>query len=262
MKLSDKKFTPEQIRQRRINKKGITYNLLLIGENGIGKKTFINTLCNQQVFEDDSKLSYSNDLRIDSKTINVTEPNSMPIQLKVNYTQNFNLKLENNATGKFITSFIENEYKLILDEELRINRNPHKQDSRIHVAIYFIRPTSRGLSALDIIVLQNISARVNVIPVISKSDTLTDDELRLNKKLIMDNIKLHNINIFRFEDDEEFQSIQDKLPFSIISSNIIQNGNHIRNYPWGLLVIEESVCYSKTFYLGLTCKNLRIKQLI
>lgn len=166
----------------------------------------------------------------------------MPIQLKVNYTQNFNLKLENNATGKFITSFIENEYKLILDEELRINRNPHKQDSRIHVAIYFIRPTSRGLSALDIIVLQNISARVNVIPVISKSDTLTEDELRLNKKLIMDNIKLYNINIFRFEDDEEFQSIQDKLPFSIISSNIIQNGNHIRNYPWGLLVIEESVC--------------------
>lgn len=166
----------------------------------------------------------------------------MPIQLKVNYTQNFNLKLENNATGKFITSFIENEYKLILDEELRINTNPHKQDSRIHVAIYFIRPTSRGLSALDIIVLQNISARVNVIPVISKSDTLTEDELRLNKKLIMDNIKLYNINIFRFEDDEEFQSIQDKLPFSIISSNIIQNGNHIRNYPWGLLVIEESVC--------------------
>lgn len=215
-------------------------------------------MCNQQVFEDDSKPSYSNDLRIDSKTISmyifslnksqllkqidVTEPNSIPIQLKVNYTQNFNLKLENNATGKFITSFIENEYKLILDEELRINRNPHKQDSRIHVAIYFIRPTSRGLSALDIIVLQNISARVNVIPVISKSDTLTEDELRLNKKLIMDNIKLHNINIFRFEDDEEFQSIQDKLPFSIISSNIIQNGNHIRNYPWGLLVIEESVC--------------------
>ncbi|CUM51798.1 unnamed protein product [Debaryomyces tyrocola] len=220
MKLSDKKFTPEQIRQRRINKKGITFNLLLIGENGIGKKTFINTLCNQNVFEDELKPSYSNELRIESKTINVTESNSIPIQLKVNYTQNFNLKLENNATG----------------------RNPHKQDSRIHVAIYFIRPTSRGLSALDIIVLQNISTRVNVIPVISKSDTLTEDELRLNKKLIMDNIKSHNISIFRFEDDEEFQSIQDKLPFSIISSNIVQNGNHIRNYPWGLLVIEESDC--------------------
>lgn len=64
-------FTPEQIRQRRINKKGITFNLLLIGENGIGKKTFINTLCNQYVFEVGAKPFYSNELRIESKTISM-----------------------------------------------------------------------------------------------------------------------------------------------------------------------------------------------
>jgi len=125
---------------------------------------------------------------------------------------------------------------------LRINRNPLKKDRRIHLAIYFIRPTGRGLSELDVLVLQSISARVNVIPIISKCDSLTENELLLNKKLIMENIKFHNINIFSFEDDEEFQSLQDRLPFSIISSNVVQNGNHIRNYPWGLLVIEESNC--------------------
>lgn len=125
---------------------------------------------------------------------------------------------------------------------MRINRNPLKKDRRIHLAIYFIRPTGRGLSELDVLVLQSISARVNVIPVLSKCDSLTEHEVLLNKKLIMENIKFHNVNIFSFEDDEEFQSLQNRLPFSIISSNVVQNGNHIRNYPWGLLVIEESNC--------------------
>lgn len=162
--------------------------------------------------------------------------------MNVNFTRNFNLKLENNNAGHFISSFIENEYKLILDEEVRINRNPRKQDSRIHVAIYFIRPTSKGLSELDIDVLKKISSKVNVLPVLAKSDTLTEDELKLNKELIMKHVKLHNINIYNFEEEEEFQSIQDKLPFSIISSNVVQDGIHVRNYPWGRLVIEESNC--------------------
>lgn len=132
---------------------------------------------------------------------------------------------------------------MILDEELRINRNPHKQDSRVHVAIYFIRPTSKGLNEFDISVLQTISEKVNVIPVIGKSDTLTEDELALNKRLINEHIRLHNINIYNFEDDEEeYQLIQDKLPFSMICSSEIEQGNHVRNYPWGKLVIEESDC--------------------
>lgn len=62
-------FTPEQIRQRRINKKGINLTILLIGENGIGKKTFINTLCNTLVFEDETVPSFDNDLRIETKCI-------------------------------------------------------------------------------------------------------------------------------------------------------------------------------------------------
>ncbi|CUM63721.1 uncharacterized protein PRCAT00001305001 [Priceomyces carsonii] len=45
--------TPEQIRQHKINRKGILLNLLLVGEEGIGKKTFLNTLCNQKYFKEE-----------------------------------------------------------------------------------------------------------------------------------------------------------------------------------------------------------------
>lgn len=173
----------------------------------------------------------------------VTEPDSIPIQLRINYTVNFGLKLENSDNAEFINQFIEKEYKSILDEEVRINRNPRREDNRIHVALYFIKPTGKGLNEFDIQVMKKIGEKVNVIPLLAKSDTLTESEIELNKRLICKSIQDNNIDIYNFEEDEdEFRLIQDRLPFGIIGSNQVKHGKHVRSYPWGDVVIEDSGC--------------------
>lgn len=51
------------------------------------------------------------------------------------------------------------------------------KDERIHAALYFIEPSGHSLSAIDIEVMKRLHRRVNLIPVVAKSDTLSDEEL-------------------------------------------------------------------------------------
>ena len=61
---------------------------------------------------------------------------------------------------------------------------------------------------MDIELMRRLAPRVNVIPVIGKSDTLTPSELRDFKKRIMEDIEYYSIPVYNFpydvdEDDEE-----------------------------------------------------------
>jgi cell division control protein 11 len=91
-----------------------------------------------------------------------------------------------------------------------------------------------------------MSARVNVIPVIAKADTLTSREIATSKKLIMNDIREHNIQIFDFpydeEDDEareQCEHLRSLLPFTIIGAK----DNRQRVYPWGTFNVDDtSLC--------------------
>lgn len=99
------------------------------------------------------------------------------------------------------------------------------------------------MNEFDTQVMKKIGEKVNVIPLLAKSDTLTESEIELNKRLIFKSIQDNNIEIYNFEDDEdEFRLIQDRLPFGIIGSNQVRHGKHVRSYPWGDVVIEDSGC--------------------
>lgn len=50
-------------------------------------------------------------------------------------------------------------------------------DNRVHACVYFIQPTGHSLKPLDIEVMRRLHTKVNLIPVIAKSDTLTDEEI-------------------------------------------------------------------------------------
>ena len=106
---------------------------------------------------------------------------------------------------------------------------------------------------------------MNIIPVISKADTLTPDECHEFKREILREIELHKISIYQFPDgaDEEENKLNKKLkeriPFAVIGSNAVlvssskSNHNFIylllsqqinekrvraRQYPWGIAEIE------------------------
>lgn len=102
-----------------------------------------------------------------------------------------------------IMSYLERQYDDILAEQSRIKRNPRFKDNRVHALLYFIPPTghacasghsyvsiplfiyrSHRLREMDIELMRRLSPRVNVIPVIGKSDSLTPKELRAFKKRV------------------------------------------------------------------------------
>jgi len=99
--------------------------------------------------------------------------------------------------------------------------------------------------------MRRLSPRVNVIPVIGKSDTLTPSELQDFKRRVMEDIEHYSIPVYNFpydveEDDEE--TIQDNselralMPFAIVGSEeeVEVNGEPIRarRYPWGLVEVD------------------------
>ena len=55
-------------------------------------------------------------------------------------------------------------------------RDRHIQDTRIHRALFFINPSGHLLRAIDIVVLKKLSEVVNVVPIVSESDSLTMEE--------------------------------------------------------------------------------------
>ena len=100
--------------------------------------------------------------------------------------------------------------------------------------------------------MRRLSPRVNVIPVIGKSDTLTPTELRAFKKRIMEDIEHYSIPIYNFpydieEDDEETiaenSELRGLLPFSIVGSEeeVTVDGVLLRarRYPWGHVVVDD-----------------------
>jgi septin 7 len=78
--------------------------------------------------------------------------------------------------------FINND-DAYLEAENKVNRM-NVVDNRIHAVVYFIQPTGHSLKPLDIEVMKKLHTKVNLIPVIAKADTVTDDDLDNYKKRV------------------------------------------------------------------------------
>ncbi|KAK7956021.1 septin [Apiospora aurea] len=172
------------------------------------------------------------------------------LRLTVVDTPGFGDFVNNDESWRPIVDNIEQRYDAYLDAENKVNRM-NIVDNRIHACVYFIQPTGHALKPLDIEVMRRLHTKVNLIPVIAKSDTLTDDEITSFKARILGDIKHHGIQIFegpRYElDDEETiaenNEIMTKVPFAVVgATNEITNaeGRKVRGrrYPWGVIEVD------------------------
>lgn len=181
----------------------------------------------------------------------LNEPDGTVITLSVVDTPGFGDNIDNSKCCHKIIDYLKKQFDEILEEESRVKRNPRFVDNRVHVALYFIAATGHGLRELDIEVMTALSSLVNVIPVISKADTLTTSELEYNKKVIMQDITDYNIPIYYFSCDpnddeclEECMALRELVPFAIVGSNESDKEGHefvrVRRYPWGMVRIEDT----------------------
>ncbi|KAL6927460.1 hypothetical protein ACO0SA_003758 [Hanseniaspora valbyensis] len=232
-------------RKKKQLKRSIIFNVLIIGKPGSGRSTLINSLCGRNIVQSSSSLSKQpvyDDLEQDipvslrHELVELEDDNGVKIQLNVTDSLNLNNNINAQSDIQLINNFITNQFDDVLLEENRLKRNPRFKDSRIHVCLYLLEPNGHGLKEFDIEFIKKIGERCNVVPVLSKADSMTIEELQLNKKLIRDDIKYYELPIFNFNDlannnpevvddqeDEYNEYLNSILPFSVIGSSEVYN---------------------------------------
>ncbi|TPX64497.1 hypothetical protein CcCBS67573_g08401 [Chytriomyces confervae] len=244
---------PNQVHRKSI-KKGFQFTVMVVGESGLGKSTLVNTLFNTSLYPaKDSKVELTNEIpsTVEIQAIAADiEENGVKLKLTVVDTPGFGDFINNEESWAPILENIEARFDAFLDQENRVNRK-RIVDTRVHACLYFIAPTGHALKPLDIEFMKRLAGRVNLIPVVAKSDTLTEEELKLFKSRILDDISANKINIYQpptYENDDpetiqENKEIVSRIPFAVVGADRdidMGNGRKIRGrkYPWGIIEVD------------------------
>ncbi|EMG47717.1 CDC11 Septin CDC11 [Candida maltosa Xu316] len=235
MNYSTENVSSAALRKRKTLKKSINFSVMIIGESGSGRSTLINTLCGGNSIVPTSSTAnqdpFAKKLTLRHENVELEDNEGHKISLNIIDTPNFANSINCDEDFKIIVDFIRHQFDEVLLEESRVKRNPRFKDGRIHVLIYMINPTGHGLSEIDVKFLQHVNNLVNIIPIISKADSLTPSELKLNKQLILEDLNDYGINYYKFNEydyeqdyiDEEIieynKYLNSLVPFAIIGAN-------------------------------------------
>jgi septin 7 len=162
------------------------------GESGLGKSTLVNTLFNTSLYPPKERKQPSLDFA--PKTVSIQsisadiEENGVRLRLTVVDTPGFGDFVNNDDSWRPIVENIEQRFDAYLDAENKVNRM-NIVDNRVHACVYFVQPTGHSLKPLDVEVMRRLHTKVNLIPVIAKADTLTDEEIAAFKQRVSLNLE-------------------------------------------------------------------------
>ncbi|KAG8529815.1 Septin spn4 [Bacidia gigantensis] len=241
-------------RHKIVAKRGAAFTIMVAGESGLGKTTFINTLFSTTI------KNYADHRRRHAKQVDKTveieitkaelEEKFFKVRLTVIDTPGFGDYVNNRDSWMPIIEFLDDQHESYMLQEQQ-PRRVDKIDLRVHACLYFIRPTGHTLKPLDIEVMKRLSSRVNLIPVIAKADTLSPTDLARFKHRIRNVIEMQGIKIYQppLEEDDEAaanhaRALLEAMPFAVIGSEKdvkTQDGRVLkgRQYSWGVAEVED-----------------------
>ena len=174
-------------RHKIVAKRGAAFTIMVAGESGLGKTTFINTLFSTTI------KNYADHRRRHAKQIDKTveieitkaelEEKFFKVRLTVIDTPGFGDYVNNRDSWQPIIEFLDDQHESYMLQEQQPKRT-EKIDLRVHACLYFIRPTGHTLKPLDIEVMKRLCTRVNLIPVVAKADTLGPSDLAKFKQRV------------------------------------------------------------------------------
>jgi septin 7 len=133
---------PNQVYRKAV-KKGFEFNLIVIGESGLGKSTFINSLFLAELYNaQDYPGTFERKKKttcVESTSVMLTEKN-VNLKLTVVDTPGFGESINNTNCWQPLIDYIDNKYEDYLGAESKINRKLPINDQRIHCCLHFIAP--------------------------------------------------------------------------------------------------------------------------
>merc|ERR1719347_2289009 len=225
---------------------GFTFNVMCIGETGLGKSTLSDSLFNT-TFDSAPENHKEPGVRLKAHTYELQESN-VNLKLTLVDTVGYGDQVNKEDSFKPIVDYIDAQYELYLQEELKIKRNlSNFHDSRVHACLYFITPNGHGLKSIDLVCMKKLDAKVNIIPIIAKADTINKTELTNFKSKIMSELINNGVQIYQFPTSDETisdvnKNMNSQMPFAVVGSNdFVKVGNKMvraRQYPWGVVQVE------------------------
>ncbi|KAI8045090.1 septin-2 [Drosophila gunungcola] len=236
---------PDQLVNKSVQN-GFVFNVMCIGETGLGKSTLMDTLFNTS-FESTPSPHTLPSVKLKAHTYELQESN-VRLKLTICDTVGYGDQINKDDSFKAVVDYIDAQFENYLQEELKIKRSLVTcHDSRIHICLYFICPTGHGLKSLDLVCMKKLDSKVNIIPVIAKADTISKVELQRFKAKIIQELNTNGVHIYQFPTDDETvaetnTSMNSHIPFAVVgSTEFIKVGNKLiraRQYPWGTVQVE------------------------
>ncbi|XP_025737898.2 neuronal-specific septin-3 isoform X3 [Callorhinus ursinus] len=242
----------EQMRKKTM-KTGFDFNIMVVGQSGLGKSTLVNTLFKSQVSRKASSWNREEKIpkTVEIKAVgHVIEEGGVKMKLTVIDTPGFGDQINNENCWEPIEKYINEQYEKFLKEEVNIARKKRIPDTRVHCCLYFISPTGHSLRPLDLEFMKHLSKVVNIIPVIAKADTMTLEEKSEFKQRVRKELEVNGIEFYpqkEFDEDLEDKTENDKIrqesmPFAVVGSDkeYQVNGKRVlgRKTPWGIIEVE------------------------
>jgi septin 7 len=226
-------MVPDQVRERSIAQ-GFELNLLVVGRRGAGTSTLVNSIFAAPLVEK-------------------SRPNTLTV------TKNEILENEI-CLGTSIITYHESNISPLLEHIESVNREYFEneqglyktfKDNRIHVCLYIV--PSDAMTAGELKNMIELSKKCNLIPVMTKADMYTPEELGERKKEIRKLLEDNGVGFFSPHLNEadndlnsEIADIIDNLPFAVIASETMyeHEGDVIRGrrYLWGFVDIDMEEC--------------------
>ncbi|CAO3669259.1 unnamed protein product [Rhizopus stolonifer] len=235
-------------------KRGFQFNVMVVGQTGLGKSTLVNTLFAAHLIDSKGRHDVEGISRqtTDIESIShVIEENGVKLRLNIVDTPGYGDHVNNEDCWEPIIKYIKDQHSGYLRKELTAQREKLIHDNRVHCCLYFISPSGHSLKPIDVIVIKRLVEIVNVVPVIAKSDSLTIEERAAFKQRINQELAFHEIQLYPYDDndyyDDEEQmlntSVRELLPFAVVGSErqVVVEGQAVlgRKTRWGTVLVED-----------------------
>ncbi|XP_035205841.1 septin-2-like [Stegodyphus dumicola] len=222
------------------------FNIMCVGETGIGKTSLIASLFNIPFNDSHSNHNFP-EVKLKTETHILTEKN-IKLKLTVVETMGYGDQINKENNFKPIVDYLDSQFENFLQEEMKFKRAMSSvKDTMVHACLYFICPTGHNLKSTDLICLKSLHQKVNIIPVIAKADSVSKDELKRFKENIRKELSKDNIAIYSCPTDDESTAqinaaLNDLMPFAVVGSQdfAMVDGKmaRVRGYPWGTICIN------------------------